>query len=59
MRCDCIFCKEFLSKLSSDRLGILNLLKSRADRLTKLEAWADNVDAAELNESQSKADDNR
>lgn len=57
MQCDCIFCKELLSKLASDRFGILNLLKSRADRLMALETWADTVDV--VNESQNEAEDNR
>ncbi len=59
MQCDCIFCKKILSKLASDRFGILNLLKSRADRLMALETWADTVDVVEVNESQNEADDNR
>ena len=57
MQCDCIFCKELLSKLASDRFGIFNLLKSRADRLMALETWADTVDT--VNESQNEAEDNR
>ena len=58
MQCDCIFCKEILSKLARDRFSMFDLLKGRADRLMALETRADTVHVVEVNESENEADDN-